>query len=249
MSADLVFCLPHAGGGSHQYLSWTATLDEVFTWVPLEYPGHFTRDEEPCYGSFTDAVAGLVEEIEKQAVGRRIGLFGHSMGGSLAYEVGRLLSARRRVVLDALVISSAEPPSASPAARQRYFELGDEELLEHLENLGGVRSSLLARSFLAETLPLIRSDYRLHHSYRPDADASIDVPLHVCYGSDEAMTKQRVPAWRRHASAPVTFHRFDGGHFYWQSNPMPLTGTLREIFGRGPEPSDGTEMRGPSCPR
>lgn len=250
MSAELVFCLPHAGGGAHQYLSWTSAFTGAFEWVPVEYPGHFTRDNERCYATFASAVDGLTDEIEACAAGRRIGIFGHSLGGSLAFEVGRRLVARRRTALDTLVISSAEPPSALNATRQRYFELDDEELMAHLQDLDGARAgSPLRRRLLAETLPLIRADYRLHHSYCPDNQASISVPLHICSGRGEPMTSGRILGWRRHTSGSAEFHRFDGGHFYWLPAAAHLTDVLREVFAARPGGVPGTEMRGPSCRR
>lgn len=230
MSTEQVFCLPHAGGGRHQYLSWAPALASVCMWTPLDYAGRFSRDDEPAYRSFADAVAALATDIESRAAGGRIGLFGHSLGGALAFEVGRLLSLRGRARLDAVVVSSAEAPSVSRAAGQHHFDLDDDGLLTHLEERGGVPTGdPLARRLLTQALPVIRADYRLHHSYRPDPDASIDVPLHVCFGSDD-MTAADVAAWRHHASASVTLHRFDGGHFYWQPDREPLIDALRGII-------------------
>lgn len=230
MGATVVFCLPHAGGGRHQYLSWAAAFEDALDWVPIEYPGHFTCEDEPCHQTFEAAVSALAEDIRARAAGDRIGLFGHSLGGSLAYEVGRRLRGYPEIALDSVVVSSAEPPSALRATRQRYFELDDEQLLGRLHDLNGLgASSPLAREILAETLPLIRSDYRLHHSYRPEPDTAIDVPLWICSGTEEELTAG-VLGWQRHAAATIEFHRFAGGHFYWQTDPAPLIGLLRGIF-------------------
>ncbi|MFG3107085.1 thioesterase II family protein [Streptomyces tendae] len=246
MGVEQVFCLPHAGGGSHQYLAWSTALAPSFRWVPLEYPGHFTRDDEPHYADFDAAVAGLGEEIERRAEGGSVGLFGHSLGGALAFEVGRLLSARGRLRLHAVVVSGAEAPGALRGTRERYFELDDAEFLRHLESHEGAGAGdPLARQLLVEALPLLRRDYRLHHSYRPAVHASINVPLHVCWGDAEEPPDGAEPMreWRSHAGAAVHFHRFAGGHFYWRPDPSHLTEVLRGVFTA--PPSDDTDRTTP----
>lgn len=244
MAADLVFGLPHAGGGRHQYLSWTEELREVTTWIPMEYAGRFTRDHEPPYESFGDAVADLTMQIEQQAEGLRIGLFGHSLGGSFAYEIGRALATSGRVTLDALVISSAEPPSRSTADRHRYFELDDEAFIEHLTALVDPSTQPPPhRMLLSAMLPVIRSDYRLHHSYHPEVGTSVNTPLHICVGCDEPLADETA-AWQRHSSVPITVHRFDGNHFYWRPDAAPLTAALRRIFSHQRSTS---ETRKPLC--
>ena len=248
MGADVVFCLPHAGGGMHQYLSWATAFGGVLDWEPVEYPGHFTRDEEPCYDTFEDAVTDLADHIATRADGRRIGIFGHSLGATLAYEVGRRLTACSKAELDAVVISSSAPPSCAGAIRQRYFELDDEELMEHLQRLDDTEArSPVWHALVADILPLIRSDYRLHHSYRPDPAASINVPLHVCAGIREPIGKDQLLGWQRHGSASVKFYWFPGGHFYWRPQVKCITDVLRELFASPESGAPYTGTRTSAC--
>ncbi len=227
----MVFCLPHAGGGVHNYVAWGAAFDDVFDWVPLEYAGHFTRDDERPYESFGHAVDDLVEYIDARANGRRVGIFGHSLGGALGYEVGRRLHQNGQTAVEGIIVSSAEPPSALLTTRQTYFELDDQKFLEHLCSLGGVDvANPVVRGMLANSLPLIREDYRLHYSYRPDPDVSVEIPLHIWSGIDELIGRERRLLWRQHSSGHVGFHEFPGSHFYWNSNLDSVTNTLRNLL-------------------
>ncbi|MDS1269614.1 alpha/beta fold hydrolase [Lipingzhangella sp. LS1_29] len=248
MGASVVFCLPHAGGGQHQYLSWSRAMADVLTWVPIEYPGRFTRDDEPPWETFPEAVTDVVSYVEDRGRGHRVGLFGHSLGGALAFEAARRLSERGQVPLDSVMVSGCEPPSAAGTIHQRYFELDDEQLLAHLQHLGGPAArEPLASRMLTETLPLIRSDYRLHHSYTPDPDCRIGVPLTVCIGRDDPLHTDRIQAWHSHSSVSVRFHRFDGGHFYWQADAGPLTKLIREVFAPDSKTATRDETKGSAC--
>ncbi len=229
--ADIVFCLPHAGGGIHQYLSWAATFGADFDWEPVEYAGRFTRDGERHYDSFDEAVEDVTTRIATSAADRRVGLVGHSFGGSLAFEVGRRLRAEPRTDLRAVVVSSAEPPSAREITSSRLFDLDDEAMLDHLCALDPSGAGDEAtRQLLADMLPLIRTDYRLHYSYDPDPTASLDVPLHICWGTEDVVGDSSVGRWRRHTSVGATFRRFPGGHFYWKSDPRVFARHVRDVF-------------------
>jgi surfactin synthase thioesterase subunit len=241
--AQVVYCLPHAGGGAHNYLALGSAIAVIsaaggavtsapgaFDWSPLDYAGRFTRDDEAGYPAFSDAVDDLAARISADARGRTIGLFGHSLGGSLAYEIGRRLADDPAAPVVAIAVSSAEPPSAGTVTAERFFDLDDDEFLDHLLNLGNPPvADPRRRQLLADALPLIRADYRLHHSFRPCPDASVDVPLHIFFGADEPIAES-LSGWTDHSSAPVTFRRFSGGHFYWQRDLAGLGTELRRVF-------------------
>ncbi|WP_433558389.1 thioesterase II family protein [Pseudonocardia xinjiangensis] len=231
MSDRIVFLLPPAGGGAHQYLFIARHLGGAVDWRPLDYRAHFGRDAESPYACFAEAVSDLSALITAVGIGRRIGLVGHSLGGSLAFEVGRMLRRDATVDLDAIEISSAEPPGRQRHTSTRLFDLDDDRLLDHLLGLEpDSATDPVTRRLLASNLPLIRADHRLHHSHEPDPDAVIDVPLHVCWGDADTLDATTARAWGAHTDAGATFHRVPGGHLHWKTTPSALADVIDLAF-------------------
>jgi pyochelin biosynthetic protein PchC len=224
-SADVVYCLPHAGGGRHNYLALGSHLGE--RWDPLEYRGRYTRDDEPQYTSGTDAIDDLASIVTRSAAGRRIGLFGHSLGGTLAFELARALIAAGSVTVTAVVVSSAPPPADLVLVGAPLHALQDEPLLDHLVELC---SNPRQRPLLAAVLPYLRADFQLHYNHRPASEPALSVPLHVAVGITEPFT-DRMGGWRAWSSEGFELHRFPGGHFHWQADREALGALLCDVFG------------------
>ena len=82
----VLFCLPPAGAGASCYRQWPAALGPEVEVRAVQLPGRENRlAEEPRID-----VAGLAAAVA-EAADRPYALFGHSMGGRLAYEVIREL--------------------------------------------------------------------------------------------------------------------------------------------------------------
>ncbi|MEO8033728.1 MAG: alpha/beta fold hydrolase, partial [Acidobacteriota bacterium] len=83
-----VFCLPYAGGGASAYRTWAAGLPSDIQLCAVQLPGRENRLGEPLYRSATDLVPALVSAL-RPFLDRPYAIFGHSMGGLLAFEAAR----------------------------------------------------------------------------------------------------------------------------------------------------------------
>jgi pyochelin biosynthetic protein PchC len=219
----LIFCLPHAGGGGHQYLAWRSHLHPDVDWVPLDYPGHFSRADEPLADSLDELARTLSAEMLAHANGRPFGLFGHSMGGALAFEIAHQVAARSPGVLRVVMISSAAPPHCGDRTAHAHFALGDDAFSRHLVGTGGLSEAAAANPALLRTvLPLIRHDYRLYHEHFPPARPPLDIPLTVFWGETETSLEPIMPAWAECSQAFFPGRRYPGAHFYWQTSLSAL---------------------------
>jgi surfactin synthase thioesterase subunit len=136
---------------------------------------------------------------------------------------------------------SADPPSADPpsayahsgtatAAAQPQIrsdarsdaaiaDADDEDLVRHLQRLGGTETELLADPELREIfLPYIRSDFRMLHAYRPTPGPPLTTaPITALTGADDPLATPALAAhWRNHTSAQFALQVFPGGHFFLQ---------------------------------
>ncbi|GCD33569.1 thioesterase [Streptomyces chrestomyceticus JCM 4735] len=220
-AAHLIF-FPHAGGSASYYRPFAAHLGEHFDVSAIQYPGRQDRWNDP----FVTSVEGLADEI----VGclsphdtTPLVLFGHSMGASVAFETARRLADLGRPAPRRLVVSGRRAPSMF--REEKYFHLGtDAELLAEVGRLDGTHSQLLDDPDMVNLiLPAIRNDYRVIETYRPAADAVLDIPLLCLTGAaDPRVTREEAAAWKAHTVAEYREETFDGGHFYLADHPAAV---------------------------
>ena len=109
-----LFCIPHAGGNGAYYALFGELFPDSIKAVPLDLPGKGRRCREPLLDSMESLSRDLLEQMRPTAQTVPYAIFGHSMGGLLAFECARLARAAALPQPKALFISAAATPS--PAA-------------------------------------------------------------------------------------------------------------------------------------
>jgi surfactin synthase thioesterase subunit len=222
-----IVCFAHAGGNPRAFRSWQPQLSEDAELLAVTPP-------HPAAGriALADYIAGAAQAISEQAAqdARPIYLFGHSLGGLVAFEVCRRL--REQVPLAHLVVSALAAPSLLPS--ERVLALAAEEgpaFLQALVFFGGMPPQLLAEPELLEVLlPGVKADFQLAAEYRYQAATPLDLPATVVTGqADPHVGVQQVEPWRREFSEPPDFRWVPGGHFYFDSDPTLITDLLRDL--------------------
>ncbi|MEV6349060.1 alpha/beta fold hydrolase [Actinoplanes sp. NPDC051851] len=223
-------CLGFCGGGTGTYRAWLSCLDAATELVLVCYPGREGRFAEPFAADWdslardaTDAVARLARDTAD----RPYRLFGHSMGGWMAFEVAVRLAARGVRPPEGLIVSSCNAPDRGVTDRDRFPRLEDpeERLLDWMETIGALPDYAREDPDLREmAVELMRADIRVRDSYRPDPDVTTRVPVRVLRGEDDAALDPDVAErWRRCAPGGATVTDLPGGHFYtrpvWEELP------------------------------
>lgn len=88
-----MFCLPYSGASAMVYVRWRRALPDWLQVCPLELPGRGMRMDEPLQRDIKTLAAQLADEIGRD-LGSPYALFGHSLGGLLAFELAHALKAR-----------------------------------------------------------------------------------------------------------------------------------------------------------
>ncbi|MEY9860429.1 surfactin synthase thioesterase subunit [Catenulispora sp. GAS73] len=202
-------CLPHAGGAASAFFPLSTALAGRVEVLAVQYPGRQERRAEPAIESIpglAEHLAGLLEPL----TGRPLGLLGHSMGASVAFELASLLGDR----VAALFVSARRPPSR--ALPETVHMLDDHGILANIRELSGTDARLFANEDLVRlAMPALRADYRALGAYRPDRQARLDVPISVLVGDDDPLTPvDSARGWAAHTDGPCDTHVFPGGHFY-----------------------------------
>lgn len=219
--AIILYCLPHAGGAASAFRAWHSLLPEWIEVAAVRLPGRENRVSEPP--EFT--VAAVARAVAEDSGGRPFALFGHSMGGRLAFEVGRALSPTEP--LRHLALSGTGHPAAMPDP-PNISGLSDPDLVDWLTTRGGAPAWALAdEQYLALLLRTLRSDCAwLERSVHLPAEP-LPCALSVFAGdSDDAAPPAAMAAWARETAGVFKARRYVGGHFYLDEQLPALLGDL-----------------------
>lgn len=226
----LLFLMPAAGTGPERYRSWQAAAPDGLEIVAVQPPG---REERFGETSFTD-VAPLADEIAERVSdlvaadpGRPFGIFGHSTGGLVAYEVTRRVA--RSPGLRFLAVAACSPPDL---VRTHLTRMTEEELLLAMAEWTDTPHDVLTESgLITATLPCLRADLSVHVSCRRSrADSDVlDVPIAALCGVEDRTTPQAECAtWESWTKGDFVLHEFEGGHFFPVSAGEQVLRTLAD---------------------
>ena len=225
------------------YLRWQRSLPRWIRLVPIELPGRGPRMSEPFIEDFDDLVEQLCEAHERHCNGH-YALYGHSMGGLIAYGMAMRWRGLARRLPDVLFAS------ASPAPKHRepgYFanKQTDAALIDDLRKQGGTPDEVFENAeMLRITLDTLRADYRVCSGYQYRDTQSLAVPIHVFAGRRDDIEAERILAWESETCARFSVRWFDGGHFFIREHEAEiLSAVTRHLVKEPAEVAHAPAMR------
>jgi surfactin synthase thioesterase subunit len=225
-AAAQLFCLPYAGVGAAIFAGWPEALGDEVEVNAVALPGRERRTvEEPVIDP-----ARIAQAIAERA-DRPYALFGHSMGGVLAFEVIRELRQAGRTLPVRLFVGGCRPPDRSrgDSVFGGLSELDDDGLLDRLVAAGGLPVEILAeRELLELLLPVFRVDFAWLDGYEYRAGPPLPIPVTAFAGTgDDSALPDVMDGWRRHTVADFALHVLPGGHFFLDDHLALLSDVIR----------------------
>jgi medium-chain acyl-[acyl-carrier-protein] hydrolase len=209
----VVYCLPYAGGSAQAYRPWIEPgRAHGVELMPVELPGHGTRWQEEPFGAMDEIVRALCQEVIAHSRGP-YALFGHSMGGMIAFEIAVAMAAGPGGP-GHLFLSAVQSPGA-PAGTLLH-RLSDDRLVEAIRELGGTPTDVSRNpAIMSFLLPVIRADMRIVETWRPVSGRLVSCPVSVFSAfSDTTVNPEAMSAWSEVTSAAFRQTILPGGHFY-----------------------------------
>lgn len=222
--------LPHAGGSASYFRQWADISEPDLEIVVVQYPGRESRIAEPLVSDMNRLVSTLATGL-KSLLNKPYILFGHSMGGGIAYELAMRIQAYRYPAPIQLIVSAVEGPSCHHATK--VHKASDEVMLNELKRLNGTGVDLNAYPELLDMMmPLLRNDYKLIETYQPDLNAAkLQHPLTVMLGStDTELSYEEAEAWQQVCTQPINIETYEGGHFYLADHIDAILSHLSLLF-------------------
>ncbi|GAA0389000.1 alpha/beta fold hydrolase [Paenibacillus motobuensis] len=231
-----LFLFPPAGGDVSTYLQWEEKMPSFVETAFVRLPGRGARMMEPAIDEIGALTERLAEEIKPYTDIPYV-LFGHSMGGLVAYELTQRLYSRNIALPDCIMISSIKAPHhmnsftecLTADGNDKLYLKSDAEFIERIIGLGGIPEAFSEnREFLQLILPTFRKDMKLCETYCSEGARALPVPFEIYGGSRDAVaTRTELEGWKDYTTRKFAFTLFQGNHFYFVDNPNTLLFHMR----------------------
>jgi surfactin synthase thioesterase subunit len=211
-----LFCFPYAGGGASVFAPWAHALPREVEVSAIEAPGHGSRLRERALTRLDDiaaeATAALLPHLD-----RPFALFGHSLGGLVAFEVCRRLRAASERPPECLLVSaSGAPQTEDPDPDRPLHRLPDAKFLQKLGEMNGTPDRVLQHDELMRLmLPMLRADMEAYETYTYVPGPPLAIPITAFGGLYDAhVTRDRIEAWRDLTVEEFATRLLPGDHFF-----------------------------------
>lgn len=216
-----LICFSYAGGSAAVFAPLRAAAPPWLRVRAIDLPGHGRRFSEPLQTDRKQLVAQLVRELRGQ-LQVPYALFGHSLGGLVAFEVCHGFEALGAPLPLALFVSATDSPSTRKAERFASVET-DEGMLATLRRLGGTPPEVLASpELMALALPILRADFALCDGPVQRTRPQLRCPIRVFAGVRDPLPRESFAAWSGETASSFRLESFDGDHFFLRTHAAEL---------------------------
>ena len=221
-----LLCLPYSGGAASIFHTWPQLLPMSVEVCAVELPGHGARILEKPFRRMEPLLDALIGATEDLRAGP-FAVFGHSLGGTLAFELARELDRRDLLPPRGIFVGGAVPPHRRHPVLD-WHTLPDAELVDVLDRINGIPQQILQEQELLDMiLPGIRGDLELLSTYRYVEEEPLRAPLWAFAGSSDPLAKpEQIAAWSELAPSGYAFSEVPGGHFFLSTNREAFLATL-----------------------
>src|SRR6266436_5000627 len=210
-----VLCFPYAGAGVSAFRGWQEAMPPEVEALPVQLPGRESRWHEPAIINLS-ALGRVLTTVLRPMLDAPYAVFGHSMGGLIAFEFVRHLRRAQIAAPVHLFVSSARAPHV-PDRELPLHLLPDEAFLAQLvARSGAIPAQALHNLELARALlPTLRADFGMCETYYPLPEEPLDIPITVYGGRhDRMVVPSDLVGWNMYTRRGFKLQLLAGDHFF-----------------------------------
>ncbi len=210
-----LFCIPFAGGMASAYNEWKTLISEEITIIPIELKGRGKRFVEKMYESFDEIVEDVYQCIRHNvATYEEYGVFGHSMGAVIAYELFYYIEQKGMKKPSLLCLSGIGMMKDKPKIMSQKQ---DDDFLDSISQLGGMPKEIIENDTLRQLfVPIIKHDvYLLENRYIRNRTKLIDCDVFIFNSYDERLEDDSIELIANYIQkGKYQIYNFKGNHFF-----------------------------------
>lgn len=209
-----LFCFPYAGGSSSLFKTWANKLSKEINVIPVEYPGHGFRFNEPLQSDIHSLVDILFKELKQKIIESEYCLFGHSLGALVAYELTlKIRRASLNLPLN-LIVSGAG--GAQFREKDRIAHLPRQVFIHEMQKKyhGFIEIVLKNHELLELIVPVLQADFSIAENYYYQPQTPLDCPIRVIRAvNDSSLILDELLGWQEHSKQKISIIPIPGDHF------------------------------------
>ena len=211
----VLFCLPHAGGGTSVFHRLRSLVPSWLRLVPICLPGREARFSEPAYTELGPLVTDLADAIRPH-LPRTYAFLGYSMGALVFFELVREFRRQNLPLPCLFIVAAARAPHLVPKLEPLHH-LPDQQFLTALHcRYGGIPEKVRDnRELVASVTPTLRADFQVLETYQYQQATPLEVDLLALGGrEDQAIMDPELAAWQQHITGCFSLQLLPGGHLF-----------------------------------
>jgi medium-chain acyl-[acyl-carrier-protein] hydrolase len=208
-----LFCFPYAGAGPSAFRLWPDAFPANVSVCSVHLPGREYRLREPLFVRMESLIEALVPVIGHFS-DKPFALYGHSLGGLVAYELARALRRQGLQQPECLLVSGRRAPQSTP--RPSIYQLPEAAFLQVVRRFDGIPEMVWRdRELMDMVLPVLRADFTILDTYRYAEGEPLGIPI-VAAGGNEDMEASlaEMEGWGAQTTADFQLRTFPGKHFF-----------------------------------
>lgn len=210
-----VFSFHYAAVSAEVYHTWAYEFDTGIEFCCVQMPGRSTRSDESMpvdIIEFLNEVDSVISSFNTVP----FVIYGHCMGGSMAYELTRIMRKNQEYLPDAIFVSGVNPPQI-PVMRRDLHSLPDKELLTALKEVNfNPEDFNFTEETVCEMLPIIKGDFKLIDKwYFDDSNQKINIPIFAYGGTEDIfIPEENLKRWEECTYSAFSYKMLPGYHFF-----------------------------------
>jgi acyl transferase domain-containing protein/surfactin synthase thioesterase subunit/acyl carrier protein len=222
-----LFCIPYNGGSVSSFHAW---CEHAPPWLEVHaaaLAGQMDRRDEPAARDLSEWARSLADALAPLA-DRQYAVYGHSLGGLVAFELARELRRRGVPEPSHLFVGAVQAPHMAdpfPATDR----LTDFETLARLGMLDALAPLLADKQLVDDLRPTVQHGIALLKAYRMAPEPPLRAAVVAMGGARDAVVlESHLNGWSEHANGGFAKILFEGGHLFHEDDPARVVGAIVE---------------------